>query len=233
MTRNYYVILGVAPQASLDEIRSAYRKRALELHPDQSGAGSEPFLAIQEAYRTLIDPAQRELYDYGQQLSSARQRSSEAEPLRVPSWSAEPMRAPRRHAQPISLTESFETYGPSFEELFDRFWSNFESVTRPKAEQIESLTVDIPLTRDQSRQGGQVRISIPARARCPNCRGRGLVGPYECWRCAGHGSITADYPLNVAYPAGIMDDYTAQLPLHDFGIDNFYLTIRFRITDEA
>src|ERR1700730_19366100 len=63
MTRNYYLILRLAPDATIDQIRSAYRRRALELHPDLSGYGSDQFLELQEAYDVLSDPARREIYD--------------------------------------------------------------------------------------------------------------------------------------------------------------------------
>jgi len=131
----------------------------------------------------------------------------------------------------ISLLRSFETFLPSFSELFDRLWSNFELVTRPKAEQLESLTVDVPLSPRQAFMGGQVRILVPARVICPACRGRGSVGPYECWRCEGNGALTDEYPVTVSYPAGLQQDYIVRLPLDRFGIENFYLTVRFRPTE--
>ncbi len=130
---------------------------------------------------------------------------------------------------PIPGTE----FRPSFDELFDRLWSNFSLLTRPKEEQLESLTLELPLSREEAMNGGQARILIPARAECPACGGRGGVGGYECWRCQGHGAITAEYPLDVPYPAGIVSEYVVQLPLEGFGIGNFYLTVRFRVTDEA
>ena len=99
-----------------------------------------------------------------------------------------------------------------------------------KAEALQGLTLEIPLTPDQARLGGRVQVMVPARARCPSCRGQGAVGPYQCWRCEGHGSITAEYPVEVAYPQGLLDEYTVQVPLDQFGIDNLYLTVRFRVT---
>ena len=130
----------------------------------------------------------------------------------------------------ISLLRSFETFLPSFSELFDR-WSNFELVTRPKAEQLESLTVDVLLSPRQAFMGGQIRILVPARVTCPTCRGRGSVGSYECWRCEGNGALTDEYPVTVSYPAGLQQDYIMRLPLDRFGIENFYLTVRFRPTE--
>ena len=46
-----------------EEIRSAYRRLAIELHPDLSGFGSDQFLELQEAYSVLSDPMRRAVYD--------------------------------------------------------------------------------------------------------------------------------------------------------------------------
>ncbi len=135
-----------------------------------------------------------------------------------------------------SLRESFATfatYHPSFDELFDRFWSNFSLLSRPKAEHIESLTVEIPLSAREAVNGGQARVLIPARAPCPVCEGHGAVGAYECWECQGQGAITADYPVDIWHPPGIANEHAVQVPLSGFGIENFYLTVRFRVSEFA
>lgn len=62
----YYQVLGVPPESNAEAIRSAYRRRARELHPDlQPGQGAEPadFAALTEAYQTLRDPGARQAYD--------------------------------------------------------------------------------------------------------------------------------------------------------------------------
>ena len=66
--RSYYDVLGVARSATEEEIRRAFRKRALEWHPDrnQSKEAAERFKEFNEAYQALIDPAKRSVYDrYG------------------------------------------------------------------------------------------------------------------------------------------------------------------------
>jgi len=73
----------------------------------------------------------------------------------------------------VSLTHSFQTIQPSFEQLFDRLWSNFTLLTRPKAETIESLNVEIILSPEEAFRGGQVRVFIPSQFKCPACEGRG------------------------------------------------------------
>jgi len=107
----------------------------------------------------------------------------------------------------FSLAEFFENYRPSFNELFDRLWSSFEDVSRPKSEGLESLTVEVLLSPNEAAYGGQVRVWIPARATCRACGGHGSVGPYECWRCEGHGALTTELPLDLDYSAGLRDGY--------------------------
>ena len=228
MSKDFYFILQVGREASVDEIRSAYRRRAQELHPDKSGSSSEPFIELQEAYSVLSDPAQRAAYD----------RTAESVPVRRGKGITGRRRRAElfREVEPagsfaeVSLSESFDTFGPSFDELFERLWSNFDLLTRPKAERLESLNVDVTLTAEEARAGGSVRILVPARAVCPACRGHGAVGFYECWRCQGQGSLTAEYPVQVTYPSGLRWDHVVRVPMDDFGIHNFYLTVRFRPT---
>ena len=66
-------MLGITPQASEREIRSAYRALAKKLHPD-TGAGSseEKFRAIQDAYEVVSDPEKRRSYDRARQRAAAR-----------------------------------------------------------------------------------------------------------------------------------------------------------------
>jgi molecular chaperone DnaJ len=234
MSKNYYLILGVRSEASREDIKAAFRRRALETHPDRSDQESEPFREVQEAYAVLGDPERRGYYDRRLRPLALRRFHSEPmpEPLVPERSKGEPMRAvePARGFQDVSLAESFEVYRPSFGELFERLWGNFESVDRPKAEQLESLTVQVQISPDEARFGGQVRVRLPARANCSACGGQGAVGLYECWRCEGHGALTVEYPVEVEYPPGIRDSYAVRIPLARFGIANFYLTVLFRLS---
>ncbi|MBV8483182.1 MAG: J domain-containing protein [Verrucomicrobia bacterium] len=234
MRKNYYLILRLAPEATQEQIRSAYRRLALELHPDLTGLGSDRFLELKEAYDVLSDPVRRQTYDRkAQEIPIHRmepmrpsetivQRRHRGEPL-MPE-------TPTRKPDDISLFGSYETFSPSLDEVFERLWSNFALLTRPKAERLESLNVEVPLSPQQAFAGGEVRIMVPARLVCPACRGHGGIGPYECSSCEGHGEVTSEYPVRVSYPAGLQGEYFVRLPLDRFGIENFYLTIQFRPT---
>lgn len=66
-TKKYYDLLGVEKDATLDQIKKAYRKRALKEHPDKGG-DPEKFKEMTAAYEVLSDRDKRELYDkYGEE----------------------------------------------------------------------------------------------------------------------------------------------------------------------
>jgi DnaJ-class molecular chaperone len=79
----------------------------------------------------------------------------------------------------ISLVRSFQTFTPSFDEIFDWLWSNFSSITHPKSGRVQNLTLEIHLTEEQALRGGNARVMVPIRAICPVCRGYGDVGRYD------------------------------------------------------
>ena len=62
MRKDYYVIFGIASDATLEEVKSAFRRRAMELHPDTSGLASRPFLEAQEAYGVVSEFGSENLY---------------------------------------------------------------------------------------------------------------------------------------------------------------------------
>lgn len=230
--KNYYLILGVAADATQDEIQRAFRRLAKSLHPDYYGQDSEPFRDLQEAYSVLGDPARRRIYDQGRRRIKPRPAG---EKIRV-----EPLRSRRREPEPLipeqeplrlddlSLRQSFRTFSPSFEELFDRLWRNF-SPSRPEMEPLYSLNVQIRLSPAQALRGGRVRLMVPAQIACPLCDGRGGVGWFECAQCHGAGFITGEFPLALDFPPGIVNNHVIQVPLERYGIENFYLNAIFRV----
>jgi len=237
MAKNYYVILGITANASREDIKAAFRRRALELHPDRSGLESGPFQDLQEAYSVLGDPERRQRYDreHPSSISRRRRPGRAPEPLVPERPEAEPFRPIQSASdfREMSLAESFETYRPSFDELFERFWSNFELGSRPKSESLQSLTVEVVLSPNEAATGGQVRVRIPARATCPACGGQGAVGLYECWQCEGDGALTTEYPIDLNYPAGLRSSYAVRIPLTRFGIENLYLNVLFQVSEAS
>ena len=96
---------------------------------------------------------------------------------------------------------------------------------------MQNLTLEISLTREQTLRGGNARVVVPALAACPTCRGYGSVGFYECFRCAGEGSISAEVPVSIEFPPGLTKDRAVMIPLEGLGISNLHLTVLFRPRD--
>ena len=61
--RDYYEILGIGKEASADEIKKAFRKAAIQYHPDKEGGDEAKFKEVNEAYEVLKDPSKRQRYD--------------------------------------------------------------------------------------------------------------------------------------------------------------------------
>ena len=228
MAKSYFAILGISSGASTNEIRSAYRRLAKEFHPDHYTGGSERFQDIQEAYSVLGDSRRRREYEQDirkvSPITSLRRSDiPQPEPL-IPEQDPVDMGE-------ISPVRSFQSFTPSFDEIFDWLWGNYASLEQSKSGRVRDLTLEVPLTAEQARRGGNARIMVPAQAVCPTCRGQGGVGFYECSRCAGEGIISGEMPISVAFPPGLTKDHAVMIPLDRFGIRNAHITVLFRPTD--
>lgn len=234
--KNYYLILDVESDATMEQIRAAYLRQAKDLHPDYYGQDIGPFIDLQEAYAVLSDPARRRAYD------DVLHQRSYAEPSRPGSARIEPLFSSKPAPEPLiptqeqadlgelSLTRSFGSFSPSFDELFDRLWRNF-SLVRPKVERLRSLNVEIRISPKEALRGGRARLLVPARLRCQVCQGRGGMGFYACWQCDGAGAIQGEYPVILTFPPGVVNNCVVEIPLDRFGISNFYLRAIFRVSE--
>jgi DnaJ-class molecular chaperone len=225
MAKSYFAILGITPRASADDIRSAYRRLAKEYHPDRYEGGNQKFQEVQEAYSVLGN--QRKRYEYESLIQKASPKTRITRHIRP---EPEPLIPDERPADigDISPVRSFQSFTPSFDEIFDWLWGNFSNLSRPKSGRVQDLTLEVTLTPEQARQGGHARIMVPARGTCPSCRGYGAVGPYECVRCAGEGLIAGEIPVSVTFPPGLRKDHAVLVPLDRFGIRNTHITVLFR-----
>lgn len=229
MPKDYYIILGVASHASESEIRAAYRRQAKQLHPDASGAGSEPFIELQEAYAVLSDPQRRRAYDEMLMRERNRRRAyleRFAEPLRSRPRYAEPLVPGRnRFVEEVSLSGSFRSAMPYVGEILDYLRQNFSGARRPKSGRMRQITLDIPITPEEAARGGSIRIHVPVEQPCPICWGSGRVGLFGCLRCDGSGRLIIETPVDVSFPA-FRGTYHVEGDLTGLGIDHAYLSIR-------
>jgi DnaJ-class molecular chaperone len=178
MPKDYYLILGITSDATLDDIKDAYRRRAKEFHPDHYGDNHSPFLAVQEAYSILSDPIKRQTHDL--ELNQKKKRRPKyGKCMRYrPRTQVEPL-IPEQEQQMDLRTagpRAFHTHRPPFDELFDRLFCNFRQNSEPKNKNVRHLNVVIILTPEQAFQGGQIKVTLPAQFHCPSCSGH-VKGP--------------------------------------------------------
>jgi len=228
MAKSLYAILGVAPDATPEEIKGAYRQRAKEVHPDCTGQDCALFRAVREAYEVLGDAQRRRAYD-DELAHQARARAMysrvEAEPLRL-------RRAP---------VESLVPHGPSpvvgrpwgaFSSMFDAMWDQLRKDPGPATEPAlwpgEQVRVQVVLTPEQARRGGEARLRISVHGSCPACGGSGREGTYLCRACYGEGTMPGEHVVSFHYPPGTTDRHGLMVPFGRPGAQDM-LVVHFRV----
>jgi molecular chaperone DnaJ len=88
--KNYYLILGVESDVTMEQIRAAYLRQAKDLHPDYYGQDIGPFIDLQEAYAVLSDPARRRAYDDVKQARQCQNRTAVFEQARTRTVDSDP-----------------------------------------------------------------------------------------------------------------------------------------------
>src|SRR6266545_5244282 len=122
-TMNYYVVLGIAEDADVDTIRSAFRALARRYHPDAGpGSSTVEFQRVLEAYETLSDPERRRIYDSQLQVSRARRRVF-AEPI-LSGPRAEPLFVSRSVSIGFPSARATITRSTVIDELFDALFAS-------------------------------------------------------------------------------------------------------------
>jgi len=226
--KDYYGVLGVDEDATPQEIRSAYRRRAKECHPDCADVGSAPFRALQEAYEILSDPSLRQAYDRQQaesRLPVSPDRAVWPEPMRARRSPVEPL-VPSRPAFRQERSFLDESFSAPLDSILDEWWGGFGSWRAPQ-QAAHEVPVQVRLSPTQASQGGMFRVQIPVRVVCPTCYGEGWVGPYRCRHCEGTGAAVTQRSLTVSYPAGISSGDVGRMSLGSVGLPRSELVVHF------
>ena len=162
MAKSYYDILGVSGDASEKDIRSAYRKRARQYHPDVNpgDAGAEAkFKELNEAYQVLSDAGNREKYDrFGANWKQADQfnrgGNSGASPF---SWFTKARRG-RSGGEGSSSSEGFGSMGDVFGDLFGGGRGRVTVEDIPRTQRVE---VPVTVTLEEAYAGATRMVAVP------------------------------------------------------------------------
>jgi molecular chaperone DnaJ len=172
--RDYYEVLGVAKNATDQEIKSAYRKLALQHHPDRNPgdhAAEEQFKQAAEAYAILADADKRSRYDRFGHAGVSSQSGGGFDP---------------------STFAGFEDIFGGLGDIFgfgDMFGGGRR---RGGAERGSDLRYDLVITFEESAKGVETTIDVPRLESCASCHGTGAAPgstPSTCPQCKGHGQL--------------------------------------------
>lgn len=228
---DYYEILGVPRDATQDQIKKAYRKKARQLHPDYAGPESEEaFKDLSVAYETLSDAQKRQMYDLGgpdavrgggaggmggdafgfadifESMFGGSGFASSSGPI---------PRARRGQDQllAVEVTLEEETFGAKKDILLDTYvrcprcaGSCCEPGTHPLTCSVCHGTGSV--TRVQRSLLGNIRTQSP----CSACQGHGTTIPSPCQECSGEGRVRSRRTMSVDIPVGVDNGTRIRLP---------------------
>ena len=176
MARDYYDVLGIAHDANEAEIKKAYRRLAMEYHPDRNDgdkAAEERFKEVSEAYDVLRDPHKRAQYDrYGSAgLGAGRGGFG---------------------FHPFDLSEALNMFMRDF-----GGFAGFENIFgaergRRGRRRGPDVQVTLKVTLDEVASGATRKVKLRTLERCPKCEGTGAKPgqkPQRCITCGGSGEV--------------------------------------------
>jgi len=179
--RDYYEVLGVGRSASTDEIKKAYRKMAMQYHPDRNPGNKdaeEKFKEAAEAYEVLGEPEKRRRYD---QFGHEGMRGTDFRGF-------------------TDINDIFSTFGDIFGggfggSIFDEMFGGGQTRARSRsgaAAPGSDLKVRLKLTLEEIATGIEKRLKLKKWKTCETCRGTGTSssrGLTTCPVCNGSGEI--------------------------------------------
>ncbi|MBV9842966.1 MAG: molecular chaperone DnaJ [Sphingomonadaceae bacterium] len=171
---DYYELLQVERTADDKTLKTAYRRIAMECHPDRNPGckvSEERFKAVSEAYDCLKDPQKRAAYD----------RFGKA--------------AFQNGGGPGGFGgQGFEGFSDIFESVFGEFMGGGRGQGRQSNRRGADLRYDLELSLEEAFHGKTQELAIDVAAACDTCHGSGAkagTGATTCRTCAGHGQVRA------------------------------------------
>lgn len=212
-----YDLLGVKPEASPEEIRRAYRRLALKLHPDRGG-DSKAFQELSNAYEVLSNSERRAVYDRfgeeGLQDALSPTHGSRGQDifdiLRSQGGGVFADLFGFSRLQPIQVQISVtleEAYLGTSRQLRIRRLSCSSCQGRGASVLCASCEGSGVSLHRRTGPGFVQQVQVT----CPHCRGRGFVGQ-PCSQCHGSGTREEQQEVSVAVPAGVQNGHL--LPCH-------------------
>ena len=237
MSTDYYEILGVPRDASPEQIKKAYRQKAMKLHPDvatEAGRRRSRFKKVAEAYEVLGDPKKRDLYDRGGDPLGGGMGGGfnggfgtagggfDFTNLVDAMFGQQTSRGPRSRVRrgqdalvrlELELAEAaFGTTKPLRVDTAVLCPRCNGSGAQEGSKPVKCATChgQGEVTHVQRSFIGDIRTTSP----CPTCRGYGTVIPDPCVECSGDGRVRSNRTINVKIPPGVSSGNRIHLAAH-------------------
>jgi molecular chaperone DnaJ len=169
--RDYYEVLGIDRNATVDEVKKAFRKLAFKYHPDRNrNDGAEAkFKEVNEAYEVLSDSEKRAAYD--------RFGHSGAENIFGRGFDS----------------GGFEGFGFSgLGDIFEAFFGGTATGARRSPKRGSAINVNLSIAFEEAALGCEKELEVRRIENCPECKGSGSKAgtlPVKCTECGGSGQI--------------------------------------------
>ena len=200
--RDYYEVLGIKRDATVEQIRQAFRKLARKYHPDVNPGdrtAEDKFKEINEAYEVLSDAEKRKRYD---RLGANWKDGAEFTP--PPDWGG----------VRVEYGDLGDIFGGSgFSDFFETLFGGGRASTEPPAGQRrrtqrsrpargQDSEAEMTLSLEDAHRGGKHRITIQVPKICPACNGTGVAGGAACSVCKGAGQVISPRTIDVNIAPG-------------------------------
>ena len=181
--RDYYEVLGITRGASPDDIKKAYRKLAVQFHPDKNPGdkkAEERFKELSEAYEVLSDTQKRQMYD---QFGHAANAAGAGNPGGF-------------DAQGFGGASINDIFGDMFGDLFGGGGGASRGGAgrrRNTGRPGDDLRTSIDITFEEAAFGTEKVITVPKTVPCDTCEGTGAkpgTQPESCAQCGGRGEVS-------------------------------------------
>ncbi len=184
--RDYYEVLGVSKSASADEIKKAYRKLAMQYHPDRNPDNkdaAEKFKEVCEAYEVLSDTDKRQRYD---QYGHAGMKSAFGP-------GGFDFGRDFSHMEDMDLQDILGSmFGGGFGDIFGGGGGRRRSRNPNASQRGDDLRFDLEIDFEEALFGSEREVDLNVNDACPICHGAGAESGSAretCRQCGGHGVV--------------------------------------------
>ncbi len=180
--RDYYEVLGVGKDASADEIKKAFRRKAVELHPDKEGGDETKFKEMNEAYEILKDPAKKQRYDQFGHAGVGGNGGLGGNPFEGFGGS---------YGQGQNVNFDFGDLGLG--DIFGSFFGGSQQ-RGPRANRGRDVEARVEISFEQAIFGTEVDLKLTLDDTCEHCKGTTVEPGYElktCNTCKGSGQVVS------------------------------------------